>query len=57
MEMHLQKLSEKYSSLMGGRLISFKEVAAMKNAMGVYIAYSPKGEIIYIGSTNQPTHL
>lgn len=38
---------------MEANLISFSEIAAKTNIMGVYIVYSPEEEVIYIGSTNK----
>jgi hypothetical protein len=53
MKKHLDILSKKYSALMESDLISFADIAAKKNVMGVYIVYSAENEIIYIGSTNK----
>ena len=46
-------LNQKFNSLINNNFLCFNEVVQKKNIMGVYIAYSEKKEILYIGSTNK----
>jgi hypothetical protein len=52
MNKQISILSEKYDRLMGSPFLSFTEVAALKNKMGVYVIYEDN-HIIYIGKTNK----
>jgi len=49
----LTDLSDKFEKLCGSEFISFSEVAALKNIMGVYMIYNDKNELLYIGNTNK----
>jgi len=52
-KINIQHLDEMFTDLMKSDYIPFEEIKKMKNTMGVYMIYSPEGELIYIGSTNK----
>lgn len=49
----LTELSDKFEKLCNSDYVSFSEVAALKNIMGVYMIYNDKKELLYIGNTNK----
>ncbi len=50
---HFNELRVSYKLLISSDLLDFNTVKVQKNITGVYIIYSPDGEVIYIGSTNK----
>ncbi len=48
----MTELSGKFEKLSTSEFVSFSEVAALKNIMGVYMIYNDKKELLYIGNTN-----
>jgi excinuclease UvrABC nuclease subunit len=50
---YFNELNSLFTKLIDSSLITFNEVKAMKNVMGVYIIFSGDGNILYIGSTNK----
>ena len=47
------ELSNKFEKLNATEYISFAQVAALKNVMGVYMIYNERKELLYIGNTNK----
>jgi len=52
MEKSIEQLSLMFNELQNSSLKTFEEVKEMRKLMGVYLIYSHKGDILYIGSTN-----
>jgi|GEM_PF-1076445 len=52
MEKSIKSLNLMFEQLKKGELVTFSDVKAMKKVMGVYIVFSEKNEMLYIGSTN-----
>jgi len=52
MEKSIEQLNLMFNELQKNDLKTFEEVKEMRKIMGVYLIYSHKGEILYIGSTN-----
>ena len=49
----IKELSNKFEKLNASEYISFDQVAALKNVMGVYMIYNASQELLYIGNTNK----
>ena len=49
----INELSGKFEKLNTSEFISFANVAALKNVMGVYMIYNERKELLYIGNTNK----
>ena len=53
MQTAIGKLSKKLETLIMCEFISFAEVVAKKNLMGVYMIYNENKELLYIGNTSK----
>jgi len=49
----IKELSNKFENLTKSEFISFDQVAALKNVMGVYMIYDNRKKLLYIGNTNK----
>lgn len=49
----ITELSKKLGKLNESDFISFAQVAALKNVMGVYMIFNENKELLYIGNTNK----
>lgn len=53
MDSQIILLSNKFEELQANRFLTFNQVAALKNQIGVYLIFNEHREIIYIGNTNK----
>ena len=53
MNISIEDLSNKFEKLNASEYISFAQVTALKNVMGVYMIYNENKDLLYIGSTNK----